>query len=188
MKTQTQTQLWNIDPSHSGIHFSVRHMVISKVRGQFGRWTASFTAPADDLARAQLKVAIDASSIDTGVTDRDGHLRSPDFFDVATHPEITYVSKTIERKGDDKLRVVGDLTIRGVTREVPLEVELTGRGKDPWGNERAGFTAKTSIDRKEFGLSWNQVLEAGGVLVGEKIEIEVEVEAVKQVAADTKAA
>jgi polyisoprenoid-binding protein YceI len=181
-------QLWNIDSSHSGIHFSVRHMVISKVRGQFARWAASFEAPEGDLGRARLTATIDASSIDTGVADRDAHLRSADFFDAATYPEITFVSKKVERVSDDELRVVGDLTIRGTTREVPLAVEVTGQGVDPWGNQRAGFSAKATIDRRDFGLSWNQLLETGGVLVGEKITIEIDVEAVKQAAGAARAA
>jgi polyisoprenoid-binding protein YceI len=125
-------------------------------------------------------VNIDASSIDTGVAERDTHLKSADFFDVASFPEITFASKVVERQSEEALRVTGDLTIRGVTREVVLEVEYAGRTKDPWGNERAGFTAKTAVDRKDFGLVWNQVLEAGGVMVGDRISIEIEIEAVKQ--------
>jgi polyisoprenoid-binding protein YceI len=174
---------WEIDSSHSGVHFSVRHMVVAKVRGQFARWSGSFVADDGDLGQARVEVAIDASSIDTGLADRDAHLRSQDFLDVGRFPEITFTSKRVEGQGDEALRVTGDLTIRGVTREVLLEVEPGGRTKDPWGNERAGFTARAAIDRKDFGLTWNQVLEAGGVLVGDRISIEIEVEAVKQSAA-----
>lgn len=175
-------ETWEIDSSHSGIHFSVRHMVVAKVRGQFARWTGSFAAEDGDLGRASVNAVIDASSIDTGVTDRDTHLRSPDFLDVANHPDITFKSTRVDKQGDDALRVTGDLTIRGVTREVVLEVEYAGRTQDPWGNERAGFTAKTAIDRKDFGLTWNQLLEVGGVMVGDRVAIEIEVEAVKQTA------
>jgi polyisoprenoid-binding protein YceI len=175
---------WEIDSSHSGIHFSVRHMVVAKVRGQFARWTGSFVAENGDLERAKVKVVIDASSIGTGVADRDKHLASPDFLDVASFPEITFESTRVEKKSDESLRVTGNLTIRGVTREVVLDVEYAGRTKDPWGNERAGFAAKTAIDRKDFGLTWNQVLEAGGVMVGDRVAIEIEVEAVKQIAAN----
>jgi polyisoprenoid-binding protein YceI len=175
---------WEIDSSHSGIHFSVRHMVVAKVRGQFARWTGSFLAENGDLARAKVKVAIDASSIDTGLADRDKHLASPDFLDVASFPEITFESTKVEKQSDESLRVTGDLQIRGVTREVVLDVEYAGRTKDPWGNERAGFSAKTAIDRKDFGLTWNQVLEAGGVMVGDRVGIAIEVEAVKQLAAN----
>jgi polyisoprenoid-binding protein YceI len=174
------SEKWEIDSSHSGIHFSVRHMVVAKVRGQFARWSGTVLAEDGDLARAKANVVIDASSIETGVADRDAHLKSPDFFDVANFPEITFTSNGVEKQSDEALRVTGDLTIRGVTREVVLEVEYAGRTKDPWGNDRAGFTAKTAIDRKDFGLTWNQVLEAGGVMVGDRITIEIEVEAVKQ--------
>lgn len=174
------TEKWEIDGSHSGIYFSVRHMVVAKVRGQFARWSGHFTAENGDLSRASVNVIIDASSLDTGVAERDAHLKSPDFFDVANHPEIKFASKHVEKQNDEALRLTGDLTIRGVTREVVLDVEYAGRTKDPWGNERAGFTAKAAVDRKDFGLTWNQVLEAGGVMVGDRISIEIEVEAVKQ--------
>jgi len=173
---------WEIDSSHSGIHFSVRHMVVAKVRGQFVRWSGSVLVEEGDLARAKAEVIIDASSIETGVADRDKHLKSPDFFDVASFPELTFESKRVEKQTDEALRVTGDLMIRGVTSEVVLDVEYAGRTKDPWGNERAGFTATTTIDRKDFGLTWNQVLEAGGVMVGDRVSIEIEVEAVKQTA------
>jgi polyisoprenoid-binding protein YceI len=123
---------------------------------------------------------VDASSIDTGVADRDAHLKSPDFFDVTSFPEITFRSKGVEKQSDEAFRVTGDLSIRGVTREIVLDVEYAGRTQDPWGNERAGFTAKTALDRKDFGLTWNQVLEAGGVMVGDRVTIEIEVEAVRQ--------
>jgi polyisoprenoid-binding protein YceI len=173
---------WQIDSSHSGIHFSVRHLVIAKVRGQFTRWSGTVLADGGDLGRASVDVVIDASSIETGVADRDTHLKSPDFLDVAAHPEITFKGKRIQKLGDERLRVVGDLTIRGVTREVVLDGEYAGQTKDPWGNVRAGFTVKTSIERTDFGLTWNQVLEAGGVMVGDRIDIEIEIEAVKQAA------
>lgn len=171
---------WEIDSSHSGISFSVRHMVIAKVRGQFTRWSGRIAIEDEDLSAATVEAVIDASSIDTGVADRDTHLKSADFFDVAQFPEITFKSRRVEKRSEQALRLTGDLTIRGVSREITLEVEYAGRTKDPWGNERAGFAAKTSIDRKDFGLRWNQVLEAGGALVGDQISIEIEVEAVKQ--------
>lgn len=176
------SERWEIDGSHSGIHFSVRHLVIAKVRGQFSRWTGTVLVPDGDFNRASVDVVIDASSIDTGVADRDAHLKSPDFFDVEHFPELTFTSGTIEPAGNDRLRVTGELTIKGVTRPVTLDVEDAGRAKDPWGNERAAFTAKTSLDRKDFGLTWNQVLETGGVMVGDRIDIEIEVEAVRQAA------
>jgi polyisoprenoid-binding protein YceI len=176
------TNNWNIDLAHSGINFSIRHMVVSKVRGRFAKFTGSVEIDDADLTRSTVEATIDVSSIDTGVAQRDEHLRSPDFFDVGKYPELRFKSTRIEKTGDDRYRVTGELTIRDVTREVALEVEYGGRAKDPWGNERAGFTAKTTIDRKDFGLQWNQVLEAGGVLVGERVDIELEVEAVRAAA------
>jgi polyisoprenoid-binding protein YceI len=158
-------------------------MVISRVRGQFARWSGTVLADDGDLTRAMVNVVIDASSIETGVADRDAHLKSADFFDVASHPELTFQSKRVEQKSEERLLVTGDLTIRGTTREAVLDVEYSGRTKDPWGNERAGFTAKTSIDRKDFGLTWSQVLETGGLVVGDRVDIEIEVEAVKQTSA-----
>jgi polyisoprenoid-binding protein YceI len=174
------TQTWQIDSAHSGIHFSVRHLVIAKVRGQFGRWTGALSVPEGDFSKATVEVVIDATSIDTAVPDRDTHLKSVDFFDVASFPEITFRSRLIEPRGGDHFALIGNLTIRGISREVVLDVESAGQTKDPWGNVRAGFAGKTAVDRKEFGLTWNQVLEAGGVMVGDRVEIEVEVEAVRQ--------
>jgi polyisoprenoid-binding protein YceI len=176
------TQTWQIDSSHSGIHFSVRHLVIAKVRGQFSRWTGAVELPEGELAQGSVAVTIDASSIDTGVADRDAHLRSADFFDVATYPELTFKSRRVEALGGARLKVIGDLTLHGATREVVLDVETTGQTKDPWGNVRIGFAARTSLDRKDFGLTWNQALETGGVLVGERVDIEIEIEAVRQAA------
>ena len=177
------TERWQIDSSHSGIQFTVRHLVIAKVRGQFSRWTGALEAPGGDFARASLDVVIDASSIDTGVADRDAHLRSADFFDVARYPEITFRSTGVTQTDADRLRVDGALTIKGVTRDVGFDVEVLGQAKDPWGNERAAFSATTSINRQEFGLTWNQVLETGGVMVGDRIDIAIDIEAVRQAAA-----
>ena len=178
-----KTERWEIDSSHSSVHFSVRHLVIAKVRGSFTRWSGTLQAPDGDFSKATVEVAIDASSIDTGVSDRDAHLKSADFFDVALYPELRFVGKRVQPRSGSEIDVVGDLTIKGITREVVLRVEQHGETKDPWGNVRAAFTAKTSIDRKDFGLTWNQVLETGGVMVGDRVEIEAEIEAVKQVEA-----
>jgi polyisoprenoid-binding protein YceI len=174
---------WEIDSSHSGIHFAVRHLVIAKVRGQFSRWSGTLTVPHGDFTRAAVDVTVDTSSIDTGVADRDAHLKSPDFFDVAQFPEVTFRSARFEPRGDAGGRLVGTLTIRGISREVALEVERHGEARDPWGNERAAFSARTAIDRKDFGLTWNQALETGGVLVGDRVDLEIEIEAVRQAAA-----
>jgi polyisoprenoid-binding protein YceI len=168
---------WTVDPAHSAVTFSVRHMMVAKVRGRFTRWEADVRIDADDMTRSEVDVKIQASSIDTGVSDRDAHLKSGDFLDAENHPEIRFKSKRIQKVGDDHYRVVGDLAIRGTTREVTLDVDALGQAKDPWGNQRAAFEAKTSINRKEFGLTWNQALEAGGVLVGDQVNIEVEVQA-----------
>jgi polyisoprenoid-binding protein YceI len=176
------TNRWDIDVGHSAVHFWVRHMVISKVHGRFARWSGAIELDAQDLSRSSVEVRIEASSIDTQVADRDNHLRSADFLDVAKHPEITFKSRRVE-KANGALRVTGDLSLHGVVREVTLEAEFAGTGKDPWGNERAGFSAKASLDRREFGLVWNAALETGGVLVGEKVEIAIELEAVKKAAA-----
>ncbi len=176
------TNRWDIDVSHSAIHFHVRHMVISKVHGRFARWSGALQLDEQDLTRSQIDVRIETASIDTQVADRDAHLKSPDFLDVERYPEMTYRSRRVEKRGDG-YRVTGDLTLHGVTREVVLDAEFAGTGKDPWGNERAGFSAKASLDRREFGLVWNTALETGGVLVGEKVEITIELEAVKKAAA-----
>jgi polyisoprenoid-binding protein YceI len=178
-----RTERWEIDSSHSSVHFSVRHLVIAKVRGSFARWSGTVQVPDGDFSKATVAVTIDASSIDTGVADRDAHLKSPDFFDVAQHPELRFVSKRIQSQSGTEIDLVGDLTIKGITRQIVLRVEQHGQTKDPWGNLRAAFSAKTSIDRKDFGLTWNQVLETGGVMVGDRVDIEAEIEAVKQVEA-----
>jgi polyisoprenoid-binding protein YceI len=170
---------WEIDRAHSGIHFSVRHMVIAKVRGEFARWSADILTDPDDPGGASVEAVIDTTSIATGATERDTHLKSADFLDVVQYPEITFRSTRVQELGGDVLRVGGNLTIRGVTKEVLLDVQDNGRIRDPWGHERAGFSAKTSIDRKAFGLNWNQLLETGGLMVGDRVEIEIEVEATK---------
>lgn len=173
---------WTIDAAHSEVHFAVRHMVVSKVRGAFERWTAALQLDEEDLTRSSVEVTIEAASIQTRNEQRDGHLRSPDFLDVERHPTITFRSKRVEADGGSSYRVVGDLTIRGLTREVVLETDFGGVARDPWGADRAGFQARLAIERSDFGLTWNQVLEAGGVLVGDRIDISIEVEAVAQAA------
>jgi polyisoprenoid-binding protein YceI len=173
------TQRWTIDPSHSGVHFSVRHMVISKVRGAFQRWQGTIDFDEANPSTSKVSVRIEANSIDTREPKRDAHLRSADFFDVEHHPALTFESTEVAKVGDDRYSVTGDLTIRGVTRSIVLAAELLGAKKDPWGKRRIAFGARTSINRKEFGLNWNQGLEAGGVLVGEQIEIDLDVEAVE---------
>jgi polyisoprenoid-binding protein YceI len=177
------TERWEIDSSHSSIHFSVRHLVIARARGQFSRWTGTVLVTDDDFRQAKVGVTIDASSIDTGVADRDAHLKSADFFDVERYPDITFRTERVERLPDGRLRLAGPLTIKGITRNVSFEAESHGRAKDPWGNLRAAFSARTSIDRRDFGLTWNQTLETGGVVVGDRVEVEIDLEVVKQAAA-----
>jgi len=169
---------YSIDNAHSDVSFSVRHMMFAKVRGHFTKWSANLAFDPAKPASASVEVSIDAASIDTREPQRDGHLRSPDFLDAENFPKITFKSRKVEPAGTGHYNVIGDLAIRGVTREIALQVEEGGRGKDPWGNERIAFLAKTTINRADFGLKWNQALEAGGVLVGEKVEVEIDVQAV----------
>lgn len=173
---------WQIDTSHSHIGFSVKHMMIATVRGQFHRYSGTLELDTADLTRSRITGEIEVASLDTRDEKRDEHLLSADFFDAATYPTITFVSRRIERAGDDYL-VTGDLTMHGVTREVVLDAEFAGIHKDPWGGTRTGFTVTGTIDRKDFGLTWNAALETGGVLVGEKIKLALDVEAVLQEAA-----
>lgn len=170
---------WKIDPDHTVVEFAVKHMMISTVKGRFGSISGTIELDDEDITRSSVSVDIDAASVDTRAEQRDAHLRSADFFDVENHPKITFRSTRVERAGDDRLRVIGDLTIRGVTKEVVLDTVDLGRGKDPWGGERAAFEATTSVNREEFGLTWNTALEAGGVLVGPTVKITLEVQAIK---------
>lgn len=169
---------WAIDTSHSGVNFVVKHLMVGKTRGRFADWSGTITVAEDPLA-SSVQVEIAATSIDTKDDGRDGHLRSGDFLDVEQFPTITFVSRRVEGAGDE-WKVTGDLTIHGVTRSVVLELDYEGAAKDPWGGSRIAFEGSTEIDREEFGLTWNAVLEAGGVLVGKKVKIEFEVEAVLQ--------
>jgi polyisoprenoid-binding protein YceI len=169
---------FSVDKAHSSVGFTVRHMMFAKVHGQFKEWEAKLAYDPSDATKATLHVEIAVASVDTREAQRDGHLRSADFFDVETFPKMTFQSKRVASAGPGQYKLVGDLTIHGVTHEVTLDVEETGRGKDPWGNERVGFHAKTAINRGDFGLKWNQALEAGGVLVSDKVDIDVEAEVV----------
>ncbi|HEX6939236.1 MAG TPA: YceI family protein [Longimicrobiales bacterium] len=177
----TGRSTWTIDPAHTTVEFVVKHMMIAKVKGRFADVSGTIVLDEDALERSSVEVEIAAASIDTRVADRDAHLRSADFLDVENHPKLTFRSRRIEPAGEGAFRVVGDLTIRGTTREVVLDVEDQGRGKDPWGGERAAFSATTEIDRRDYGLVWNAALETGGVLVGDNVRINIEVEAVRVV-------
>ena len=171
--------VWHIDPRHSLAQFSVRHMMLSKVRGQFTGISGTIVDAADDPKRSSVKAAIDVTTLITGDPQRDEHLRSPDFFDVANHPTMTFDSRSISGSRE-QFKVTGDLTIRGQTREVTLDVTFNGLGTNPLGQAVAGFTAVTQLNRKDFGLNWNMALEAGGFLVGDNATIEIELEAVRQ--------
>jgi polyisoprenoid-binding protein YceI len=172
--------LWNIDPDHSNVGFKVRHLMVSNVKGSFEKFTGVVDINDKDITKSKVEVTIDTSSINTNVQKRDEHLRSADFFDVARYPTMTFVSKKVAKAGKDNLKVTGDLTLHGVTREVVLDVEpLALESKDPWGNLRRGTTATTKINRKDFGLVWNKALETGGVAVGEEVLITLEIEMIK---------
>ena len=171
---------WNFDLVHSHIGFWVRHLMVSKVHGRFTQWTGTLEFDEQNPTDFVVDVRIEAASIDTKEPQRDAHLRSADFLEVEKHPYITFKGSAVERAGDRRYRLKGSLTIRGATQPVILDVEYAGRVKDPWGGERVGFSARTSISRKEFGLTWNQLLEAGGLAVDDKVEISVEIEAIRQ--------
>jgi polyisoprenoid-binding protein YceI len=171
---------WTIDPVHSRVEFAVKHMMITTVRGSFTGVTGTITLDETDLGRSSVNVEIDAASIDTHDAQRDAHLRTADFLDVERFPTITFRSTSVEPKGDDDLRVIGDLTIRGTTRQVTLDTTYNGRGTNPWGQEVIGYEAETTINRKDFGLEWNVALEAGGWLVGDDLKITIDIQAKKE--------
>ena len=178
----TNTTHWKIDATHSGVELAVKHMMFTTVRGRFKDVKGTIELDEQNPASSTIDVEIAAASLDTGVADRDAHLRSADFLDVEKHPALTFRSRRIEGafgKAGDAFRITGDLTIRGVTKEVTLEGTYEGTGKDPWGGTRAGARATTTIDRRDWGLVWNQALETGGILVANDVRIELEVQAVK---------
>jgi polyisoprenoid-binding protein YceI len=170
---------WKIDPVHTSVEFAVRHLMIATVKGRFSGVSGIVKTDDQDPAKGEVEVTIDAASIDTREPQRDAHLRSADFFDVEQHPAITFRSRRVEDVRGETFRLVGDLTMHGVTREVALEVTSHGRAKDPWGGERAGFSATAKVKRSDFGLTWNQLLETGGVAVGDEIKISIDAELVK---------
>lgn len=172
---------WQIDPDHTNIQFKVRHLMVSNVKGVFHKFSGVVEVDEKDITRSKVTIAIDTASVDTGVAKRDEDLRSDHFFDVVRYPTMTFASRKVEKIGADNLKVTGDLTIHGITREVVLDVEGPSAAiKDPWGGMRRGASAATKINRKEFGLTWNKVLETGGVVVGDDVAINLEVELVKK--------
>lgn len=172
---------WTIDPDHSNIGFKVRHLMVSNVRGSFDKHSGTVEIDDKDITRSKVNISIDTNSINTNVQKRDEHLRSADFFDVTKYPTMTFVSKKVAKAGKDKLKITGDLTLHGVTKQVVLDVAgPTKESKDPWGNIRKGATATTKINRKDFGLVWNAALETGGVTVGDEVTITLEIEMIKK--------
>lgn len=171
---------WVIDPTHSEIGFKVKHLMISNVKGTFGEFSGQLVTEGDDFSTAAITFQINPASINTGVADRDAHLKSGDFFDVENFSEITFTSGKLSKSGEDEFTLTGKLVIKGVAQPVNLDVEFGGLMTDPWGNVKAGFTLTGKINRKDFGLNWNAALEAGGVLVGEEIRLNLEVQLLKK--------
>lgn len=173
---QNDVQIWNLDPSHSNIEFAVKHLMISTVKGRFANVTGVLTGDLDNPSEFELNVDVDVASIDTRQSQRDGHLRSPDFFNAAEFPTIKFVGKRVNGDVRDEFALIGDLTIRDVTREIELQVTNEGSARDPWGGSRVGFSAKGKIDRRDYGLTYNQALETGGFVVGDEVKLSIDVE------------
>ncbi|MHB8245928.1 MAG: YceI family protein [Acidimicrobiales bacterium] len=170
---------YHFDPAHSRIGFVARHAMVTKVRGSFKTFEGTIHADAADPRNSTVSVSIDVASVDTSNEQRDEHLRTNDFFDIANHPSITFTSTKVEPAGGERFNVTGDLTIRGVTKQVTIEVEFTGTAKDAYGNQRVGFEGSLVVDRKDFGVNWNTPLDAGGVLISEKVTLEIDISAIK---------
>jgi len=168
---------WTVDPSHSTVGFVARHLMVTKVRGRFASFTGTLTI-AEDALRSSVQASVDMASVATGDDGRDGHVKSADFFDVENFPTMTFTSTSITAKGDD-YELAGDLTIKGVTKPVVFELEFEGVNTDPWGNTKAGFSAEAEINRKDWGLEWNVALDTGGMLVSEKIKVQLDIQAAK---------
>ena len=176
----TAKTTWVIDPSHSEIAFKVKHLMISNVKGQFDEFKGQILTENEDFSTSEISFTINPASINTGTPDRDAHLKSPDFFDVENFKEITFTSGKLSKTSDDEFALSGDLAIKGVSKPVKLEVEYGGLMTDPWGNVKAGFNINGKINRKDFGLTWNATLEAGGVLVGDEIRLNLDVQLLQQ--------
>ncbi|MFW5663558.1 MAG: YceI family protein [bacterium] len=174
------TTKWVLDPTHSEILFKVKHLMITNVKGEFRNFSGEIDG--EDFSKSKAKITIDGSSVFTNNEDRDKHLVSADFFDVENHQELTFVSKAFTRVDDENYKLEGTLTMKGVSKDITLDVEFGGTNKDPWGNEKAGFSVNGKINRKDWGLNWNATLETGGVLVGEEVNIMAEVQFMKQTA------
>jgi polyisoprenoid-binding protein YceI len=180
MSTQAQsTTQWNLDPTHSEVQFKVKHLVISTVTGSFNQFTAAATTHGDSWENAQINFSADINSIDTNNEQRDGHLKSGDFFDAENHPTLNFVSTSFTKKSDNQFALVGDLTLKGTTKSVTLNTEFGGEMVDPYGNHKAGFEVSGEINREEFGLTWSAVTEAGGVVVGANVKLHMNIQLVK---------
>lgn len=174
------TTKWAIDPTHSEIGFKVKHMMFTNVSGKFATYDATITTEDNDFTKSAIDFSADVASISTNNTDRDNHLKSPDFFDVENHPKLTFVSSSFIKIDDENYELTGDLTLHGVTKAVKLATELSGIMKDPWGNTKIGLNISGKINRKDWGLNWNSALEAGGVLVGEDVKLNIELQLLQQ--------
>ena len=170
---------WVLEPTHSEVQFKIRHMMISNVTGHFGKFDATVETEGDDFTSAKISFSADVDSISTNNEQRDGHLKSPDFFDMASHPQITFESTGMDKLSDDAYKLHGNLTMRGTTKPVTLDVEYGGTIKDPWGNMRAGFTVEGKLNRKDYGLHWTSLTEAGGLVVADEVKLHANVEFVK---------
>jgi len=170
---------WAVDPTHSSVEFSIRHMMFTNVKGAFQTYDATIEADPNDLTTANISFSVDLASVDTKNEDRDNHLRSADFFDVENKPKMTFTSTKVEKKDEGEYAVTGDLSLNGVTKPETFDVTFEGQGKDPWGNEKAGFSAEGTLNRSDYGLTWNAALETGGVLVGDKVKVSLEIQAAK---------
>jgi len=178
--TRTATSTWTIDPTHSIVEFAVKHLVVTTVKGRFRELEGTLQIDEGHPENSRVTASVDVASIDTNVADRDAHLRSDDFFNAEKYPKITFQSTRVERVDDANYRVHGDLTIRNVTRQVVLDTEFEGEVDDPWGNQRAAFTATTQMSRKEFAVRWNELMETGGAIVGDNVKVSLNIEAVRQ--------
>lgn len=176
--TKNDVKVWGIDPSHSSIHFAVKHMVIAQTKGSFAEYKLQVETENNDFATAKIELEIDVKSISTGTPDRDNHLRSADFFDAEKFTTIKFVSKSMTKLNDEDYKLTGDITIKGITRPIEFKVNYGGQLVDPWGNTRAGFTVEGAIDRFDFGLNWNSLLEAGGAVVAKTVKLQAEIELV----------
>ncbi|WP_075982732.1 YceI family protein [Bacillus massilinigeriensis] len=170
---------WAVDPAHSSVDFSIKHMMIANVKGSFKQFDATIDADPTDLTTATIQFSVDLASVDTRNEDRDNHLRSGDFFDVENNPKMTFTATNITRKDEDEYEVTGDLNLHGVTKQETFAVTFEGQGLDPWGNQKVGFSAVGAIKRSDYNLTWNAALETGGVLVGDKVKIDIQIQAAK---------